>query len=537
MRNILTRPLAVALSLASASVASAQTLNDLYPELATLVASDGAIGDDFGDSVSLSGDTLAVGVPDDAVGANVNQGSVRVFVRNGTTWIAQATLTASDGAASDYFGSQVSLSGDTLAVGVPYDDVGVNGDQGSVRVFVRSGTTWTAQATLTASDGVSGDFFGSSVSLLSETLAVGAKFDDVGANSSQGSVRVFVRGGTTWTAQATLSASDGAPFDYFGSSVSLSGDTLAVGVPEDAVGANVDQGSVRVFVRNGTIWTAQATLTASDGAVGDAFGSSVSLSGDTLAVGVPEDAVGANVDQGSVRVFVRSGTVWTAQATLVASDGAVADFFGSSVSLSGDTLAIGVPYDDVGANSGQGSVRVFVRNSTTWTAQATLTAFDGAPLDLVSSVSLSGDMLAVGVPRDDVGVNGDQGSVRVFGNYRVFNDTTNVGYQSLTSAIAGSLAGARLLCGAPAFAEATGIVDASQKRFAFVALEPLVLAESALMTVATSRRTPETSPSSSSRWRTRGSSRSATRTSSSTRPSARHPAASATSRVRCSPRR
>ncbi|MDI9402281.1 MAG: FG-GAP repeat protein [Limnohabitans sp.] len=475
----------VTIAVSSSAAVHAQTLNDLYPELATLVASDGAIGDDFGDSVSLSGDTLAVGVPDDAVGANVNQGSVRVFVRNGTTWIAQATLTASDGAVADFFGSSVSLSGDTLAVGVPYDDVGVNGDQGSVRVFVRSGTTWTAQATLTASDGVSGDFFGSSVSLLSETLAVGAKFDDVGANSSQGSVRVFVRGGTTWTAQATLSASDGAPFDYFGSSVSLSGDTLAVGVPEDAVGANVDQGSVRVFVRNGTIWTAQATLTASDGAVGDAFGSSVSLSGDTLAVGVPEDAVGANVDQGSVRVFVRSGTVWTAQATLVASDGAVADLFGSSVSLSGDTLVIGVPYDDVGANSGQGSVRVFVRNSTTWTAQATLTAFDGAPLDLVSSVSLSGDMLAVGVPRDDVGVNGDQGSVRVFGNYRVFNDTTNVGYQSLVDAIAGSLAGARLLCGAPAFAEATGIVDASQKRFAFVALEPLVLAESALMSVAT----------------------------------------------------
>ncbi|MFN9906545.1 MAG: FG-GAP repeat protein, partial [bacterium] len=94
-------------------------------------------GDFFGLAVSLSGDTLTVGAPGDDVGANSGQGSVRVFVRSGTTWSAQATLTAFDGAANDDFGSSVSLSGDTLAVGVPLDDVGANSNQGSVRVFVR----------------------------------------------------------------------------------------------------------------------------------------------------------------------------------------------------------------------------------------------------------------------------------------------------------------------------------------------------------------------------------------------------------------
>ena len=270
-RSLLASALAL-LSMVLAPSVQAQTLNDLYPELATVLAADGAGADFLGDSVSLSGDTLAVGVPYDDVGANADQGSVRVFVRGGSTWSLQATLTATDGAASDRFGNSVSLSGDTLAVGVAYDDVGANTDQGSVRVFVRSGTTWVAQATLTASDGAAYDSFGSSVSLSGDTLAVGVQYDDIGAISSQGSVRVFGRIGTSWVAQATLTVADGAMSDSFGFLVSLSGDTLVAGLPYDDLGANTEQGSVRVFVRSGTTWSAQATLTASDGAAGDEFG-------------------------------------------------------------------------------------------------------------------------------------------------------------------------------------------------------------------------------------------------------------------------
>ena len=170
-RSLLAAALAL-LSMVLAPSVQAQTLNDLYPELATVLAADGAANDYFGFSVSLSGDTLAVGVLYDDVGANVDQGSVRVFVRSGTSWILQSTLTAADGAANELFGFSVSLAGDTLAVGVKFDDVGANADQGSVRVFVRSGTTWSAQATLTAADGVAGDFFGNEVSLSGDTLAV-----------------------------------------------------------------------------------------------------------------------------------------------------------------------------------------------------------------------------------------------------------------------------------------------------------------------------------------------------------------------------
>ncbi len=285
---------------------------------------------------------------------------------------------------------------------------------------------------------------------------------------------------------ATVLAADGAASDFFGVAVSLSGNTLAVGVSNDNVGANADQGSVRVFVRSGSSWNLEATLTAADGAGSDFFGDVVSLSGDTLAVGVKYDDVGANADQGSVRVFVRSGTTWSAQATLTAADGVAGDFFGNEVSLSGDTLAVGVPFDDVGTNVNQGGVRVFVRSGTSWSAQATLTGSDGAASDQFGySISLSGDTLAVGVLGDDVGANADQGSVRIFGNYRVFNATRNTGYDSLVSATSAGFAGDRLLAGAPAFAEADGIVDSSSKRFTFVGLEPLTLPSTALMQVAT----------------------------------------------------
>ena len=228
-----------------------------------------------------------------------------------------------------------------------------------------------------------------------------------------------------------------------------------------------------------------ATVLAADGAVGDSFsfGDAVSLSGDTLAVGVPFDDVGANSNQGSVRVFVRSGTSWSAQATLTASDGAASDQFGSPVSLSGDTLAVGVLSDDVGAITNQGSVRVFVRSGTSWSAQATLTVSDGGIFG--DSVSLSGDTLAVGLPLDNVGANSNQGSVRIFGNYRVFNATRNTGHDSLVSAISAGFSGDRLLAGAPAFAEAGGIVDSSSRRFTFVGLAPLTLSSTALMQVAT----------------------------------------------------
>jgi hypothetical protein len=375
---------------------------------ATLTASD---GDLFGCSVALSGDTALVG----AYGTNSQQGAAYVFTRSGSTWTQQAKLTASDGQASDRFGQNVAISGDTALVGA----LGGLSLQGFACVFTRSGSTWTQQAKLTASDGAAGDLFAvGSVAISGDTAVIGANGDDIGANSNQGSAYVFTRSGSTWTQQAKLTASDGAASDFFGRSVDFSGDTAVIGANGDRVGANVRQGSAYVFTRSGTTWTQQAQLTATGGRSSDSFGTSVALSGDTALVGAASAKVGVvTIGQGSAYVFKRAGTIWTQQAQLTASDGAAEDQFGLSVALYGDTAVVGANRDNVGVNADQGSAWVFSRLGSKWIGpDQQLLASDGATSDFFgSSVAIDGDTILVSAPDDDNASSGpDGGSVYVF---------------------------------------------------------------------------------------------------------------------------
>ncbi len=404
----------IALEVDDAGAVYPLTIDPLLSQQAKLTASDGAAGDLLGFSVAISGDTAVVGAEGDDVGANVDQGSAYVFVRSGTSWTQQQRLIAGDGAAGDSFGQSVAISGDTAVVGALSDNVGANVDQGSAYVFVRSGTSWTQQQRLTASDGAAGDSFGQSVAISGDTAVVGAHFDDAGANTDQGSAYVFMRSGTSWTQQQKLTAGDGAALDNFGLSVAISGDTVVVGAYLDDVGVNVYQGSAYVFVRSGTSWTQQQKLAAGDGAANDQFGFSVAISGDTAVVGARFDGVGANPIQGSAYVFVRSGTSWTQQQRLIAGDGATFDSFGSSVALSGNTVVVGASLDDVGANANQGSAYVFVVCGDL-IEQQKLTDGDGAEADLFGeSVAISGDTAVVGARSDDVGANANQGSAFIF---------------------------------------------------------------------------------------------------------------------------
>ena len=326
-----------------------------------------------------------------------DSGSAYVFTRNGSTWTQQAKLTASDAAIWDNFGFSVSVSGDTVVVGVYGDDVALT-DSGSAYIFTRSGSTWTSQAKLTASDAAAGDYFGWSVSVSGDTAVIGAIGNDgVGGNS--GSAYVFTRSGSTWTQQAKLTASDAAASDYFGWSVSVSGDTAVVGADLDDDGGD-KSGSAYVFTRIGSTWTQQQKLTASDAAAWGLFGYSVSVSGDTAVVGAAGDKwEGGN--SGSAYVFTRSGSTWTQQAKLTASDATSWYCFGCSVSVSGDTAVVGAHRDDDGGIR-SGSAYVFTRIGSTWTQQAKLTASDAAADDLFGfSVATDGGRVVVGAPPND----------------------------------------------------------------------------------------------------------------------------------------
>ena len=371
----------------------------VWTEQQKLVAFDGAAADEFGSSVSVSGDTVAAGTPNEDNGGGTDAGSVYVFVRAGTTWTLQQKVLAPDGAAFDHFGSATSSSGDTLVAAAPGDD----NTKGSAYVFVRVGSVWTLQQKLVALDGVAGDLFGSSVSQSGETVLVGARGDDTPIALDAGSAYVWVRSGATWSEQQKLLGSEvAASGDGLGYSVSLSGDTVVVGAPQDFTPAGLLAGSAYVFVRSGTVWTEQQKLFASDGAPVDAFGESVSVSGDTLVVGARQGDSPAGADTGSAYVFVRTGTIWTEQQKLFASDATNADRFGVAASISGDTVVVGAPNDDNAGGIDAGSAYVFVRSGTVWTEQQKLLASDGAAGDFFStSISLSADTVVGGAPGDD----------------------------------------------------------------------------------------------------------------------------------------
>jgi MYXO-CTERM domain-containing protein len=338
-----------------------------WVQQAELTAIDGAANDAFGVSVSVSGGTALVGAGNHKVGANPLQGAAYVFVQSGTTWVQQVELNAGDGAAEDGFGYSVSVSGGTALVGAAAHKIGANPLQGAAYVFVQSGTTWTQEARLTAIDGTANDRFGFSVSVNGGTALVGAiTHTEFEASSPKGAAYVFVQSGTTWTQEAELTASDGAMGDSFGWSVSVSEGTALVGARLHQVGANLGQGAAYVFAQSGTTWMQQAELTASDGAANDWFGYSVSVRSGTAFVGAPGlVGSGPGPDKGAVYVFARSGTTWIQEAKLTASDGAAGDDFGASVSVSEGTALVAAAIHQVGANVQQGAAYVFVPGSTT----------------------------------------------------------------------------------------------------------------------------------------------------------------------------
>ncbi len=380
-----------------------------WTEQPQLIASDGAPNDELGFAVALSGDTAVISAPGDTVSATL-QGSAYVFVRAGTSWSFQQKLIASDAAATDLFGYSVAISGSTIIVGAIGDDIGANTDQGSAYVFLRSGSLWTQQQKLTALDGAVSDVFGWALAVSGNTIVVGALSDDV-SFTNQGSAYVFVRSGTNWTQQQKLTATDAAASDNFGAAVGISGDTVVVSAVSDDVGANADQGSAYVFVRSGTVWTQQQKLTASDGAAHDNFGNAVGVAGNVIAVGAPLDNVGANSGQGSVYMFVLGGETWTQQQQIFASDGAANDRFGIAVGVTGDTVLVGANLDDVNANADQGSAYVYLRAGAVWYEQQHLTASNGAPNDAFgASVAVSGNTIIIGAYLDDVVANANQGS-------------------------------------------------------------------------------------------------------------------------------
>ena len=380
-----------------------------WTQQAKLIASDGASNDSFGITVSLSDNTIIIGAPQKD-SASLDSGAVYVFTGSGATWTKQAKLTASVASQSAFFGYSAAIAGDTAIVGV----VGDSTYSGSAYVFTRSGSLWTQQQKLTASDAAQFDWFGRSVAISGDTAVVGAQGDD-DHGSDSGSAYVFTRSGTMWSQQQKLTAADGAANDYFGIAVAISGELAFVGsgYVSSTFGMPTNTGSVYAFTRTGTTWTQKQKMTAADAGAGDSFGYSLAVTSSTLAVGAVYDS-SLDADEGSAYAFAYSGSTWAQQAKVDGPDSAARDFFGVSVSLSGDTALVGAMGDSP-AGSSSGSAYVYTRNNSEWLEQQKLVASDATPGDQFGrSVSISGDTAIVGAYAYSVNTGTKSGAAYIF---------------------------------------------------------------------------------------------------------------------------
>jgi hypothetical protein len=455
-----------------------------------LKATNNDAGDEFGGSVSISGDTLVVGANFEDSGlawitndttasssnSSSNSGAVYVYKRSGTSWIQEAYIKTINNDAHDSFGYFVTIDNDTLVVGVRTDSSAqtniyndattkivddTNGSSGAVYVYKRSGTNWVREAFIKASNNDESDYFGSVVSIDKDTLVVGTYKEDSNqttitngttassdnSNTKSGAVYVYKRTGTSWAQEAYIKPVNNVNNngdENFGWSVSISGDTLAVGsIGEDSNQSTItngttassdnslpSSGAVYVYKRTGTNWVQEAYIKAVNSDVVVEFGSSVSISDDTIAVGAHGErsnqttitnGTSASSDNsisgsGAVYVYKRTGTNWAQEAYIKAVNNDVVDWFGKYLTLSEDTLVVGVYMEDSNqttitngttassdnSNSNSGAVYVYKRTGTNWAQEAYIKAVNNDADDQFGkTVSISGNTIVVGAANED----------------------------------------------------------------------------------------------------------------------------------------
>ncbi|EOQ96299.1 FG-GAP repeat protein [Leptospira wolbachii serovar Codice str. CDC] len=462
----------------------------LWEAQAYLKASNAEANDFFGFSVAISRDTIVVGASGEASnqttisngptasGDNsaLRSGAVYVFQRSGNSWTQEAYLKASNAEVDDRFGISVAIDGDTIAVGANEEDSNqttiTNGlpasndnnasNSGAVYVFQRTGSTWVEQAYIKPPNTGVDDQFGVSISISGDTIAVGSFLEDsiqttitngptaTGDDSAtqSGAAYVFQRSGSTWSQQAYLKASNAQSDDRFGVTVSISGDTIVVGANlEDSNQTTITNGATAssdnsatqsgaayVFQRTGSTWVEQAYLKPPNAEANDQFGQRVAISKDTIVVGsFSESSNQTTISNGQTAstnnsaalsgaayVFQRIGSTWTHQAYLKAPNTEADDRFGISLAIEGDTILVGAIFEDSNqttVTNGQtasednsitnaGAVYVFQRSGSNWFHRAYIKP-PNPDLDdrFGNAVAISGDTMIVSANQEDSNQN------------------------------------------------------------------------------------------------------------------------------------
>lgn len=402
-----TTPLMLGTLLLMASSTLAQT------EVDKLSTNAGRTGDRLGTSAAFDGTTALLGAPDDRV-SGLTAGSVFVFEDKGSGWNQVQRLNRPTLERNDDFGTSVDLDGSFAIVGAPLVDLPGGGgglgnptaDWGAAYIFQQDmGGNWSFDQELRASDDDPFDYFGTAVAISGDTVVVGARGANLGGIIHAGAAYVFVRGGGgSWSQQAKLTASDGSNLDAFGLAVDIDGDRIVVG-SHVSDGIVAGAGSAYVFERSGSSWSQTTKLVASDGLSGDRYGGSVSMDDDLIVVGARGADPAGMSGAGAAYANRLTGGSWVEEAKILPGDLGASDLFGSSIAIVGERVGIGA----VNSNGFTGAAYVFDRSGGSWSETAKLTADDGDSSDSFGgSIAFDGSLFLVGAAGGD-GVEVDSG--------------------------------------------------------------------------------------------------------------------------------
>jgi hypothetical protein len=370
-----------------------------------LLPPDSAQSDRFGSSVSVDGSWAVVGKPGDSE-IEIGSGAAYVYSRVGSLWVFAQKLKATVPTDGAYFGASVAISGDVLVVGAPHDPGTGIYDSGAVHVFERSGSTWTETGKLVANDAVQGMEFGTAVDVDGTRVIVGVPQVGPGGSLS-GSAYVCEQAGSVWQQTEKLVPDDPEFGAAFGWSVSVSGDRIAVGCIAKDGPAGTAQGAAYAFEYQAGAWAQTQELFAPDGVSGGAsFGLSVCASGDRMLVGALKRAQ-ALAGAGVVYAYAYQGGGWVQTQEFWPDDSHHEQEFGNSIGLSGSLASgtfalIGAAGDDDAAGTASGSAYVYRLEGSTWIQVGKLLAANGATGDLFGvAVGISGDAAFVGACQAD----------------------------------------------------------------------------------------------------------------------------------------
>lgn len=326
---------------------------------------DGALNDNGGYAVAISGNFAIVGADGDDCCGDQERGSICFYWHDGSKWVFMQKVIDAEGDAGDHFGISVAISGNYAIVGAYGDDCCGGTNQGSASIYQFNGNSWAFMQKITDPDGNNGDAFGCNVSISGNNALIGAYGDDGITGVDQGSALIFQLVGSSWVFKQKITDADGGAGDYFGTSVSISGNSIIVGAYADDISNVTDAGSASFYQFNGSLWIIKRKVTLS--ILNSHFGYSVSISGNYVVVGIPKyNLVNVNLHTGICFIYHYNGTDWVLISNISDFDSPYSKAFGYSVAISGNYLIVGDNKYERSFGPTTGAAYVYVRVGLGW---------------------------------------------------------------------------------------------------------------------------------------------------------------------------